>query len=544
MTTTDRNLFIGVDSGTQSTKVLIVDGESGVVVASASAAHDFVPDLPPGHVEQRPEHWFDALDAAMRAALRTASAAGADAAAVRAIGVSGQQHGFVPLDARGEVIRPAKLWCDTSTAPQCRRIIDALGGLDRMIALTGNGLPPGFTASKIAWLKEHEPAAFARLAAVLLPHDYLNYRLTGQLKTECGDASGTGLFDVRTRTWQAEVAGVIDAHLLEKLPPLISADAPHGELRRELASRWGLPGGVAVAAGGGDNMMSAIGTGNVREGVVTVSLGTSGTIFAYSARPVIDPRGEVAAFCDSTGGWLPLVCTMNVTTATESTRALFGLDLNAMEEAAGGVPPGSDGLLLLPYFEGERTPDLPDAAGVWFGANRRTHTAAHFCRAAMEGATLGLRYGMERLRDKRGLAPSRESPSPARAASREVPVPFCHEIRLTGGGSRSRLWRQIVADVFGVPVVCLDQPESAALGAAVQARWCWQRRQGRGVSIADLANAWVKPVEATRAKPTSAATAVYDRLFSLQTELSSSLRKCFTKHRDLVSQETNKRGAP
>jgi len=549
MATTGGNLFIGVDSGTQSTKVLIVDGESGGVVASASAAHDFVPDLPPGHVEQRPEHWFDALDAAMRAALRAASAAGAEAAAVRAIGVSGQQHGFVPLDARGEVIRPAKLWCDTSTAPECRRIIDALGGLERMIVLTGNGLPPGFTASKIAWMKQREPAAFARLAVVLLPHDYLNYRLTGELKTECGDASGTGLFDVRTRTWRAEVAVVIDARLLEKLPPLIPADAPHGELRRELAAHWGLPDGVAVSAGGGDNMMSAIGTGNVREGVVTVSLGTSGTIFAYSTRPVIDPRGEIAAFCDGTGGWLPLVCTMNVTTATELTRTLFGLDLDAMEEAAGGVPPGSDGLLLLPYFEGERTPDVPDGAGVWFGANRRTHTAAHFCRAAMEGATLGLRYGMERLADlvagnKRGQAPRRMQPSPGTEALGSAPVPFCHEVRLTGGGSRSRLWRQIVADVFGVPVVCLNQPESAALGAAVQARWCWQRQQGRGAAVADLADAWVKPVEGTRAAPNVAATAVYDRLFALQTELSSSLRECFTRHRDLVSQEANKRGAP
>lgn len=515
MATTGGNLFIGVDSGTQSTKVLIVEGESGVVVASASAAHNFVPDLPPGHVEQRPEHWFDALGAAMRAALRAASAAGADAAAVRAIGVSGQQHGFVPLDAHGEVIRPAKLWCDTSTARECRRIIDALGGLERMIALTGNGLPPGFTASKIAWLKQREPAAFARLAAVLLPHDYLNYRLTGGLKAECGDASGTGLFDVRTRTWRAEVARIIDARLLEKLPPLIPADAPHGELRRELAARWGLPGGMAVSAGGGDNMMSAIGTGNVREGVVTVSLGTSGTIFAYSTRPVIDPRGEIAAFCDSTGGWLPLVCTMNVTTATELTRALFGLDLEAMEEAAGGVPPGSDGLLLLPYFEGERTPDVPDGAGVWFGASRRTHTAAHFCRAAMEGATLGLRYGMERL------------------ASLGIKAT---EIRLTGGGSRSRLWRQIVADVFGVPVVCLDQPESAAMGAAVQARWCWERQQGRTASIAELADAWVRPMEETRAVPNDAATAIYHRLFAMQTELSSALRSSFTKHREFVSE--------
>ena len=291
-------------------------------------------------------------------------------------------------------------------------------------------------------------------------------------------------------------------------------------------------------------MMAAIGTGNVIPGIFTVSLGTSGTVFSFSDRPFIDPEGDIAAFCDSTGGWLPLVCTMNVTAATEWTRALFGLDREAMEEAAGGVPPGSDGLLLLPYFEGERTPDVPDGAGVWFGASRRTHTAAHFCRAAMEGATLGLRYGMQRLSDKRGQAPRRMQPSPGTGILGSEPVPFCNEIRLTGGGSRSRLWRQIVADVFGVPVVCLAQPESAALGAAIQARWCWLRQRGQGEAVADLADAWVKPVEATRARPTGDATAVYHRLFALQTELSSSLRECFAKHRDLVSQEANKRGAP
>lgn len=504
-------LFIGIDSGTQSTKVLVVESERGRVLSSAAAPHAMIAGLPPGHLEQEPRAWFEALDQALQTALR---ASGVDRSAVRAIGVSGQQHGFVALDGTGAVIRPAKLWCDTATASQCERILASLGGIEKMIALTGNGLPPGFTASKIAWLKEVEPKSYARLATVLLPHDYLNYRLTGQLKMECGDASGTGLFDVRKRTWQPEAVRAIDACLWDKLPPIIPSDAPHGTLRRELAERWGLPKDVLVSSGGGDNMMSAIGTGNVREGVVTVSLGTSGAILAYSGTPVIDPCGEVAAFCDSTGGFLPLACTMNVTVATELTKALLGLSNEGLEEAAARVTPGSEGLLLVPYFDGERTPNVPDGAGVWFGATRKTHTAAHFCRAAMEGATLGLNYGMKRM------------------AALGVKT---DEIRLTGGGSKSRLWRQIAADVFRTRAVCLGQDESAAFGAAIQARWCWERRQGRDAAITDLTDAWVRPAEETRVQPNPAASRVYEELCALQTSISAAMRPSFAAHRRLLA---------
>jgi xylulokinase len=505
------DVFIGIDSGTQSTKVLIVEGERGEVLSSAAAPHVMIQGLPPGHLEQEPQGWFEALDQALQTALH---APGVDPSTVRAIGVSGQQHGFVALDATGAVIRPAKLWCDTSTAPQCERILASLGGLGRMIALTGNGLPPGFTASKIAWLKEAEPESYAKLATVLLPHDYLNYRLTGLLKMECGDASGTGLFDVKRRTWQPEVVRAIDVDLWAKLPPLMPSDALHGTLRPELAEHWGLPKDILVSSGGGDNMMSAIGTGNVRDGVVTVSLGTSGTILAYSSTPVIDPRGEVAAFCDSTGGYLPLACTMNVTVATELTKGLLRLSNEGLEEAAATVPPGSDGLLLVPYFDGERTPNVPDGTGVWFGARRKTHTAAHFCRAAMEGATLGLNYGMRRM------------------AAMGVKA---DEIRLTGGGSKSRVWRQIAADVFRAPVVCLEQDESAALGAAIQARWCWERQQGRGASITELADAWARPVAETRVDPIPTAARVYGELYALQTALSAAMRPSFVAHRQLLA---------
>lgn len=509
--------MIGIDSGTQSTKVLLVDGDSGQVLATGSAPHALIAGLPPGHLEQQPEDWFAALEAALKRAFASSDVSPGD---VRGIGASGQQHGFVALDANGEVIRPAKLWCDTSTTAQCEAILERLGGLERCISLTGNGLPAGFTASKIEWLKESEPDNYARLATVLLPHDYLNYRLTGQLRMECGDASGTALFDVRRREWSADAIAAIDPSLRDKLPPLMPADQPCGTLRPELADRWGMPADVLVSPGGGDNMMSAIGTGNVRDGVVTVSLGTSGTIFAYSSSPIVDPHGEVAAFCDSTGAWLPLVCTMNVTVATELTKQLFGMDNAALEAAVQSVPAGCDGLLLIPYFEGERTPNVPDGTGVWFGANRKTHTPAHFARAAMEGATLGLAYGLNRFREL-GINPT--------------------EIRLTGGGSNSPAWRQICADVFNTPVVCLEQSESAAFGAALQAKWIHARQSVSPTELRDLAANWVKTVESSRALPSATAVNIYAELAKLHDQISASLRKSFESHRALVSALTEPR---
>jgi xylulokinase len=507
-----RNIFVGVDSGTQSTKVVLVEGENGRILASAAAPHEMIAGLPPGHLEQHPQDWFAALETALNEALESSAVNRAD---VRAIGVSGQQHGLVALDAAGEVIRPAKLWCDTSTARQCDDILRAVGGLSRYVELTGNSLPPGFTASKIAWLKEREPDHYARLATVLLPHDYLNYRLTGQCRMECGDASGTALLDVRRRTWSTEAIAAIDENLADKLPPLMPNDEPWGMLRKDIADKWGLSPKVLVSSGGGDNMMSAIGTGNVVEGVVTVSLGTSGTIFAYSGSPIVDPNGEVAAFCDSTGGWLPLVCTMNVTVATELTKSLFGMETDELEQRVRRVSAGSDGLLLIPYFEGERTPNVPSGTGVWFGANRKTHTKDHFARAAMEGATLGLNYGLRRLV--------------------QLGVPG-REIRLTGGGSNSRAWRQIAADVFNLPAVGLGQSESAALGAAMQARWCWQNQRSPGVTIQQIADAWVKLAEDTRVGPDATRANVYRRLQGLHDDLSRALRNSFNAHRDLVTE--------
>jgi xylulokinase len=503
-------LFVGLDSGTQSTRAVLVDGATGRVLAALSAAQDILPSEVPGTREQDPADWVRAASDVIAGVLR---AAGPDAAGrVAGIGISGQQHGLVALDADGQVIRPAKLWCDTSTAPQCDTLIGRLGGLPRTIELLGNGIPPGFTASKILWLKEHEPGSYARLATVLLPHDYLACWLTGRAHMEWGDASGTALMDVRTRAWCKEAVDAIDSSLAAKLPVPAHPREPAGVVQPEIARQFGLRDDVTVS-GSGDNMMGAVGTGNVADGIVTASLGTSGTIYACSRRPIVDPAGEVAAFCDATGQWLPLVCTMNVTVATEMVRRLFGLDHAAFSEAAASVDAGSEGLLLIPFFEGERTPNVPDGTGVWIGVRPRTSTAAHMARAAMEGVTLGLNYGLNRMRAL-GLAP--------------------REIRLTGGGARSAVWRQIAADVFDCPVVCPANEEGAAYGAALHAMWVWGHANGAGRSIEEIAGEFIALNEATRALPDPGRAGRYTNLQAIFDQAARDLAGTFARHRRVI----------
>ena len=505
-----RTLLIGIDSGTQSTKALVVEAKSGKVLGATSQSYDLIPNLPPGAKEQHPHTWRDATIKAIKGAVKQARAKTGE---VVAIGVSGQQHGFVPLDKNGEVIRPAKLWCDTSTAAECDEIMAAHGGLESTIKAQGIGVLPGFTASKILWLKHHEPRNFAKLATVLLPHDYLNFWLTGERAMEYGDASGTALLDVRQRRWCAATLKAIDADLANKLPPLISSGEPAGCLRTAPAEELDLKPGIFVSAGGGDNMMGAIGTGNTRQGIVTASFGTSGTIYACADKPVVDPAGEIAAFCDSTNHWLPLLCTMNVTVATEMVRNDFGMSHAEFEATARKAPPGCDGLVLLPYLEGERTPNVPDGTGVYFGVNTRTFTARHFARATMEGVTLGMNYGLRRLAELGVKA---------------------KQIRATGGGANSKLWRQIMADIFNAEVVTLKVSEGAAYGAALQALWCWRLQKGERVNVADITDQFVTLNRAETATPKKGTVAAYRELQEVQDELSKSLRGVFATHRKFV----------
>lgn len=492
-------LSLGIDSGTTSAKVLVVDIDSGEVLATAQRPHEFIEGLPAGHVEQDPNVWIEAAEAAIGECL---DKIGDRRGEIQAIGVGAQQHGLVALGETDELLRPAKLWCDVSTEEQCDQLNKKFGGVEGLIELIGNPILPGYTASKLLWLKEHEPKNFARLRSILLPHDYLNLWLTGERQMEYGDASGTGLMDVRTRKWSEPILKFIDPELETLLPPLRSSKRPAGLLRTTLREQWGLAEDTLVGAGSGDNMMSAIGTGNIRPGMMTVSLGSSGTIFAFSEEPVIDLKGEVAAFCDATDHWLPLSCTMNVAVATEQVRQLFGWDIETMQERVATVPPGAGGILFLPFLQGERTPSLPNGSGVFHGLTTMNMKAEFIARAVVEGVTLGLAFGLRRFKDL-GIEPD--------------------EIRLTGGGSRSAIWRQIAADVLGYPTVALKVNEAAALGAAIHAAWTYCQVKGKPVTLEKLVEDLVRVDKKTRVEPAKATRAFYGELLLKRIDLTRKL---------------------
>jgi xylulokinase len=463
MARTHGALFLGLDVGTQGAKALLIDAGRGEVAARASSAYGLIAGLPSGAAEQHPETWIGAIRGAARELWR---AVGLDPRRIAGVGVSGQQHGLVVLDGSGEVVRPAKLWCDTSTAEEARELSERLG----------RPIPAGFTASKVLWLARREPASWARVRAVLLPHDYVNLRLTGRRCMEFGDASGTGFFDPERRRFDERACAAIDARLAELLPPLLEPGAPAGELSREGAELLGLPAecaGIPVAAGGGDNMMSALGSGVTAGGRAGLSLGTSATVFAYSARPLdrtADQRG-IANFCDSTGGWLPLLCVMNATGVVEEVRAAFGAGLEELTAEAREVPAGCGGVLFHPYLLGERVPDLPHASGALSGLRPGSLRRGVLFRAALEGVSLNLAWGLEGMRTL---------------------GPRIDELRLVGGGAKNALWRQILADALEVRVTLLAEGESAALGAALQALWTSRRLGGEAVSAREVAEPWIR----------------------------------------------------
>ncbi|QDU68512.1 xylulokinase [Engelhardtia mirabilis] len=480
-----QGLTIGIDVGTQGTKGLVLNLASGEVLVRASASYGLIEGLAPGAAEQHPDTWLKATQVVVARLLESV-----DPGRIVGIGVSGQQHGFVPLDARGEVIRPAKLWCDTATTVEARELSERFG----------HHLPVGYTASKILWLARHEPEHFARLAHVLLPHDWINFQLTGRMTMEAGDASGTGLFDPRERRFASQALEALGelcesrSSIADLLPPLIGPSDLAGEVDRRGARTFGLEPGVPVSAGGGDNMMSAIGSGATRPGIVVASLGTSGTVFTHATEPIVDPEGLIAPFCDSTGGWLPLLCVMNATGVTEEVRTAFGYDgaegLARITREAERVPIGCDGVTFLPYLAGERVPDLPHARGSLLGLRPGSLRPGVLFRAALEGTSLNLAWGVERMR------------------ALGVPV---DTVRLVGGGANSPLWRQILADVLDAPVTALAEPESAALGAAIQAG-CSNDRSGTAPNGVDaLASALVRVADATT-EPAPASVARYREL--------------------------------
>lgn len=481
-------MYIGVDCGTQSTKVIVVDGRDGRIVGEASRPHR-LEQSDSGRREQPVQEWVDAFRGALGEALESAGIGGER---VRAIGISGQQHGMVALDKDGTPVHPAKLWNDTETAEHNARLIERLGGETGCLDKLGLVLQTGYTASKVAWLRDTHPQAYARIATLLLPHDYLNFWLTGERVAEAGDASGTGYFDTRTRQWRRDVLALIAPELDADtvLPRLIESGEPVGTILPELARELGLNADVLVASGGGDNMMGAIGTGNIEAGLVTISLGTSGTIAVHSPEPVVPDNAMVANFCASHAGWLPLICTMNVTSATTTIRELVGLDLEGFNRAVAEAEPGAGGITLLPFFSGERVPALPQAQASLRGMTSFNTRPENLCRAAVESATFGLRYGLELL------GPLAEQAT---------------QVRLVGGGAKSPVWRQIVADVLDVQVICPQVTEAAAFGGAIQARWC--DRRDEAVELETLCREWVKLDETTLTRPQPAVVERYHTLY-------------------------------
>ena len=446
------SLWLGLDVGTQGTKALLVDVEGeGQILGSGAAAYGLIEGLPAGHMEQHPSTWIAAIQAAVQAALAdSARAAGASAEEaaqrVKGIGVSGQQHGAVLLDGNHGPVRAAKLWCDTSTAKEAGELSEELG----------QAIPAGFTAPKLRYVARHEPDVWEQTQHVVLPHDYVNAWLTGELFTEAGDASGTGYLR------GGEIQGITDAYrsdldgiapgLAARVPRLVPSASIAGTLRTAAAESLGLPKGTVVSGGGGDNMMSAIGSGATRPGVVTCSLGTSGTVFGYATAPLVDPTGAIAAFRSSSEGagvepgHMPLLCIMNCTSVLNQVCELTGQSHDELSRQASEVPMGSNGMLFVPYLVGERVPDLPSARGRLVGLSTDLSPASLY-RAALEGVSLSLGLGLDRMRSL-GMQ--------------------IDEVRLVGGAARNSVWRTILASVFGCPVHLVQETETGALGAALQ----------------------------------------------------------------------------
>lgn len=445
-------LMLGLDLGTTGARAGVIDS-SGRVLSAAFG--EYCTSTPrPGWAEQEPADWWAASAAAVRSAI---GESGARASGIRGVGVSGQMHGSVLLDSDLEPVAPCIIWCDQRASAQCERITREVGD-DTLAELVGNRARPGFTAPKIMWMREHEPATFARVSHIMLPKDYINLKLTGSLGTDASDASGTLLFDIRERAWSAGMLDRLQIEL-EWLPDVLESPERLGSVTAQAASITGLEAGTPVAAGGADNACSAIGMGVISEGLLAVSTGSSGTMLAPTGSPRVDERMLLHSFCHAVPGTWYLMGVMlsaglslrwfrdelGEPEAGEAARA--GRDpYQLLDQTASQAPPGCEGLVFLPYLSGERTPHPdPDARGVLFGIDL-TKKRAHVVRAVMEGVVFGLADSVSLMRE----------------AAVEM-----DSVVSGGGGSRSALWRRMQADIFGMPVAAAGEPESAMLGAAL-----------------------------------------------------------------------------
>jgi xylulokinase len=506
--------FLGLDIGTSGAKALLCD-DQGQIVNIAMAEYPLYTPFPLWS-EQDPEDWWGG---ACRAIQDVVSSASIPPAEIAAIGLTGQMHGAVFLDQNDQVIRRALLWNDQRTAAECEQITEIIGH-ERLIEISGNPALTGFQAPKILWLRNHEPDNYTRLAKVLLPKDYVRLILTGEYASDCSDAAGTLLLDLQQRDWSLELLQKLEIPR-DWLPTVFEGSQVTGTLRSQVAEALGLPAGIPVVAGGGDNAAAAIGTGIVRKGLVSSSIGTSGVIFAHSDEINLDPAGRLHTFCHAVPGKYHL---MAVTLSAGNSlrwlrdtlqfagRSMAGvddlvMDYDVMTAQAAEIPVGSEGLMFLPYLTGERTPHLdPLATGAFIGLTSR-HTPAHLVRAVMEGVTFSLRDGLEIMR---GL---------------DVPI---HQVRAIGGGGKSSLWCQMQADIFNCEVVNLEVEEGPAYGAALLAIAADQ--DAGGVSAVSEGCVKTKGVRL----PDPANQERYDRYYAIFRELYANLRESMHTLTNLV----------
>lgn len=501
---------IGVDIGTSGTKSLLIDPD-GNILAEASASYGI--SMPkPMWTEQDPEDWWTATVKTIRAVVKQSRAKPAD---VKAIGLSGQMHGSVFLDAKCKVIRPALLWNDQRTAAECEEITERAGGKRKLIKMVGNPALTGFTAPKILWLRNKEPKRFDKLAHVLLPKDEIRRRLTGELATDVSDASGMLLLDVAKRKWSTSLLSKLELDP-SLLGTVYESEDVTGNLRPEIAEKLGLTTDCVVVGGAGDCAAGAVGNGIVRRGVLTASLGTSGVMFMHSDQPQYDTEGRLHTFCHAVRGkWHMMGVTLsaagslqwfveNVCTELATRR---GADpYQTINSEAAAVDAGAEGLLFAPYLAGERTPHAdPNARGCFIGLTNK-HTRGHLARAVMEGVAMSLRESLEIMK------------------SLDVPV---REMRLSGGGAKSQLWKQIFADVMDQSACTINAEQGPAYGVALLAAV----GSGQFSNIEEACKATIEVVKKT--PPKRAAVKTYDKMFPIYQSIYKNLSSSFGALADL-----------
>lgn len=522
----NKRLFAGLDVSTQSCKLVVIATGTEKIIFVDSVIYD--EDLPgygtqngvvrgvaPGISESDPQMWLDAV----QISFDRLRASNVPMEEIRGISVSGQQHGLVALDAGGNLTRKrSKLWNDFSTTEECEILTEGVGGKENMINEVGNSQRTGYTAPKIFHMYRHEREIYNKTRTFFVVHNYINWYLTGGKKggvriMEPGDTSGMALWNPRTGQWSQKVIETIDPGLKDRLPPVKPSDKSIGFLSKELVEKFGFPAGCIIDAGSGDNMYGAIGTGNSHPGIVSISLGTSGTAFSFMEEPFFDPTGEIASYCDSTGHYLPLLCVSNLANGYNQILKQYGLSHKKFNRIVRETNPGNSGRLLIPWYSGERTPDLPQASPLYFGFDLRDFTREILCRAVLEGHVLNLYDGFRRMNL------------------------VTEEIRLTGGLSQSEAWCQMIADVFETETVPVEG-EGAALGAAVHAAWVWLKENGHPHSIEDVTAPFIVLNEKKRRRPIRENIETYRIMKQLFRTLSLKLRDrsgedLFSLRRDL-----------